>query len=274
MVDAPRSISRGGMASSISSRSRARGCSSPMRRGTSYIQGAGSRGLQTQIGRRATSRLIPTCVAPTNYHTVAEIDPAPGTVSMNRDLSLHRGRSLTVSVLGPDGKPLSGNQVAGLNDMGYSGDSSARGFDLHDPQPSTRQGTHAHVPESCSGVDGRARPGRKRVQAANDHPSTLGSPDGPDRGRARRAPDRGVPALSFQSPRRLSQDRQGRAFPGRGPCTRQVLHPSAPGSGLHAGPFRRERPEGRSGRGQGSGRYPASTVEQPPRGLARGDERE
>ncbi len=61
----------------------------------------------------------PYFVAPTNYHAVAEIDPAPGTVSMNRDLLLQRGRSLTVSVFGPDGKPLTGNQVAGLKDMGY-----------------------------------------------------------------------------------------------------------------------------------------------------------
>ncbi len=35
---------------------------------------------------------------------------------MNRDLLLQRGRSLTVTVLGADGKPLTGNQVAGLGD--------------------------------------------------------------------------------------------------------------------------------------------------------------
>ncbi len=56
---------------------------------------------------------------PTNEHVLAEIDPAPGTVSLTRDLLLQRGRSLKVTVLGPDGKPLAGSQVAGLRDMGY-----------------------------------------------------------------------------------------------------------------------------------------------------------
>jgi RNA polymerase sigma factor (sigma-70 family) len=58
-------------------------------------------------------------VVPTNYHTLAEINPAPGTSSMRRDLLLQRGKSLTLTVLDPEGKPLAGNVVAGLRDMGY-----------------------------------------------------------------------------------------------------------------------------------------------------------
>jgi hypothetical protein len=61
----------------------------------------------------------PNGVVPSEHHVLAEIDPAPGAVSMKRDLPLQRGRSLTVTVLGPDGKPLSGNEVAGLSDGGY-----------------------------------------------------------------------------------------------------------------------------------------------------------
>ena len=62
---------------------------------------------------------LPYQAAPTNYHVVAEIDPAEGTATMTRDLLLETGRSVTVTVLGPDGKPLTGMKIAGLKDMGY-----------------------------------------------------------------------------------------------------------------------------------------------------------
>ncbi len=64
-------------------------------------------------------RAHPNIMAPMVYHAVAEIDPSPGTVSLNRDLLLQRGRSLTVIVLGPDGKTLAGNQVSGLKNIGH-----------------------------------------------------------------------------------------------------------------------------------------------------------
>jgi hypothetical protein len=83
--------------------------------GNEYIQGAG---VDT-ITHKAKNRYLetfPNGVVPSEHHALVEIDPAPGAVSLNRDLLLQRGRSLTVTVLGPDGKPLSGNQVAGLSD--------------------------------------------------------------------------------------------------------------------------------------------------------------
>ena len=62
----------------------------------------------------------PIDVFPREYNAVAEIDPAPGTVSMSCDLAVVRGQSLTITVLDPDGKPLSGNRVEVLrNDTGY-----------------------------------------------------------------------------------------------------------------------------------------------------------
>jgi len=56
---------------------------------------------------------------PTNYHTLAEIDPVEGAKALSKNLVLDSGRSLTLNVLGPDGKPLAGTSIAGLKDMGY-----------------------------------------------------------------------------------------------------------------------------------------------------------
>jgi RNA polymerase sigma factor (sigma-70 family) len=64
-------------------------------------------------------RCYPHHPIPTNYHTLAEIDPADGTRTLTQDLLLDPGRSLTLNVLGPDGKPLAGASIAGLKDMGY-----------------------------------------------------------------------------------------------------------------------------------------------------------
>jgi hypothetical protein len=84
-------------------------------RGDEYVQGAGADAIKHRSKYRHLET-FPNAIVPSEHHVVAEIDPAPGAVSLNRDLLLQRGRSLTLTVLGPDGKPLSGNQVAGLSD--------------------------------------------------------------------------------------------------------------------------------------------------------------
>ena len=88
--------------------------------GDEYIHGAG---VDTLKHKRQGSRYIPAYpngIVPEEYQVVAEIAPAPGTISLSRDLLLQRGRSLNVIVLGPDGKPISGNKVEVLgNGMGY-----------------------------------------------------------------------------------------------------------------------------------------------------------
>ena len=86
--------------------------------GNEYIQGAGGDAFKDKLKGRYLET-YPNGIVPSEHHVLAAIDPAPGTVSMNRDVPLQRGRSLTVAVLGPDGKPLSGNEVAGLSDRGY-----------------------------------------------------------------------------------------------------------------------------------------------------------
>ena len=63
----------------------------------------------------------PRMVGPDEFHALAEIDPAPGTASLSHDLLLETGRTLSVTVLGPDGKPLRGTLVSGLKDFQYTG---------------------------------------------------------------------------------------------------------------------------------------------------------
>jgi len=84
--------------------------------GNRYALAAGA----DTLTHRPDGRLLPTepyPVAPGGYHVLAEIDPAPGTVSLTRDLALETGRSLSVTVLGPDGKALADTHVKGLNEM-------------------------------------------------------------------------------------------------------------------------------------------------------------
>ncbi len=57
--------------------------------------------------------------ASSNYHVLAEIDPTEGTQSLTKDLIVDPGRTLTLNVLGPDGKPLPVRLVSGLKDMVY-----------------------------------------------------------------------------------------------------------------------------------------------------------
>jgi hypothetical protein len=78
-----------------------------------------SSGLESFKHRRPENGMLashPYYAVPINFHTLAEIDPAPGTVSLSHDLVLESGRSLSVTVLGPDGKPLPGILIAGLKD--------------------------------------------------------------------------------------------------------------------------------------------------------------
>jgi RNA polymerase sigma factor (sigma-70 family) len=53
------------------------------------------------------------------YHALAPVDAKPGTESISCDLVLDPGRTLTGTVLGPDGKPLAGARVGGLRPQNY-----------------------------------------------------------------------------------------------------------------------------------------------------------
>ena len=84
--------------------------------GNRYALGAGIESLK----HRTDGLLLPTepyAIAPDSYHVLAEIDPAPGTVSLTRELVLKTGGSISVTLLGPDGRTLAGTRVFGLYEL-------------------------------------------------------------------------------------------------------------------------------------------------------------
>jgi RNA polymerase sigma factor (sigma-70 family) len=55
----------------------------------------------------------PASLHPLNHHSIVEIDPAKGTSIISKDLFVDPGRVVTVDLVGPDGKPAMGDQIAG-----------------------------------------------------------------------------------------------------------------------------------------------------------------
>jgi len=82
-----------------------------------FVRGTGVDSFTHKQPKNGMFESHPHYVVPVNYHTLAEIDPAAGAASLTHDLLLETGRSLTVTVLSPDGKPLTGTQISGLKDM-------------------------------------------------------------------------------------------------------------------------------------------------------------
>ena len=52
-----------------------------------------------------------------NYHLLAEVDIDPKAESATLDLQLDPGRSLTVNVVDPEGRPIGGTKVKGVTDL-------------------------------------------------------------------------------------------------------------------------------------------------------------
>jgi RNA polymerase sigma factor (sigma-70 family) len=109
-----------------------------------YIRGCGFESLKH---RHQTGFLEcrPRTVGADEFHTLAEIEPAPGTASLSQDLLLETGHTLSVTVLGPDGKPLPGALVSGLKD-----------FQFKDAWRGTPADASTHTVESL-------KPGKPRV---------------------------------------------------------------------------------------------------------------
>jgi hypothetical protein len=118
--------------------------------GEEYIQGAGIDALRHRPqGQSLHLWTYPFEVSPRQYNVVAEIDPAPGMASMSRDLAVVRGRSLTIAVLDPDGKPVSGNRVEILgNDMGYwEKDLMPSNYTIRNWRPGEKRTLRFHNPD-------------------------------------------------------------------------------------------------------------------------------
>jgi hypothetical protein len=83
-----------------------------------YIRGAGVETFKHEPRDRFPT-FLSNGEAVSNYHVLAAIDPTPGSAKLTRDLLLETGRSVSVTVFAPDGKPLSDMKVSGLKDMAY-----------------------------------------------------------------------------------------------------------------------------------------------------------
>ena len=81
-----------------------------------YVRAAGMERFKSR-GETKFLRTSPSIVVPDNFNVLEPIDPAPGTESLARDLYLESGRSLPVTVLGPDGTPSTDLFVTGLKEM-------------------------------------------------------------------------------------------------------------------------------------------------------------
>jgi RNA polymerase sigma factor (sigma-70 family) len=86
--------------------------------GAGYIRAAG---LEKIKNKRENGLLYtyPLLGVPDNFNVLNPIDPAPGTASLTQDLLLESGRSLTLTVVGPDGRALTDLHAIGLRDMSY-----------------------------------------------------------------------------------------------------------------------------------------------------------
>jgi RNA polymerase sigma factor (sigma-70 family) len=80
-------------------------------------------GVEKMKGRRDKDngflRTSPYTVIPDNFNVLDPIDPAPGTETLSHDLLLESGRSLAVTVQGPDGKPATDLLAMGLQEMSW-----------------------------------------------------------------------------------------------------------------------------------------------------------
>ncbi len=84
-----------------------------------YRLGIGSEKIKGVDLENAGMVLIPALphhLIPTNYNTVALIDPKEGDESFASEIALDRGRTVKGKVVGPDGEPLAGTRIEGLQD--------------------------------------------------------------------------------------------------------------------------------------------------------------
>jgi hypothetical protein len=73
-------------------------------------------GLKKESENRGMIAAQPYYLIPTNYHTVAGIHPREGDAEVILEIAVDRGKTVKGKIVGPDGEPLAGARVAGLQD--------------------------------------------------------------------------------------------------------------------------------------------------------------
>ena len=111
-------------------------CRSEMRRYRGTVGASKIPGYDPQ--RMALDTLPLNCYV-NNYHVLAEVDVDPKAESATLDLQLDPGRSLTVNVVDPDGRPIGGTKVKGVTDLfsdGIEYDQESPTIEIHALDPS------------------------------------------------------------------------------------------------------------------------------------------
>jgi hypothetical protein len=83
-----------------------------------YVRGTGADKIEG-ADQQGIYRTHPHFFVRENCHVVGEINPEPGAESVTCDLALDPGRTVTGTVLGPDGVPLAGCRAFGLRGLTY-----------------------------------------------------------------------------------------------------------------------------------------------------------
>jgi RNA polymerase sigma factor (sigma-70 family) len=84
-----------------------------------YLIAVGSEKFTIRDDGLRTIATAPPCIT-INYHTLSEVAPAKDAASATCDITLDPGRTLTGTVIGPDGKPLSGARMGGVTGFSIS----------------------------------------------------------------------------------------------------------------------------------------------------------
>ena len=89
-----------------------------VRRGAPYRLGVGLENIKGLDSRGlAPVPALPNPIMPMNFHTLVEINPRPGEESVAVDIGLDRGRTLKGKLVGPDGEPVAGALMMGVEEF-------------------------------------------------------------------------------------------------------------------------------------------------------------
>ena len=85
-----------------------------------YRQGVGAaaiKGFDPKLAGIGGFNTLPGGILIADYHVLAEVNPDPAAESTTMDLQVDPGRSLTIHVEDPEGRPLGGTKASGLTDL-------------------------------------------------------------------------------------------------------------------------------------------------------------
>ena len=108
----------------------------PLRHATDTGRGIGAKAIKgTTPSARASTRCRVSCYI-ANYHVLAEVDLDPKAESATVDLQVDPGRTLTIQVVDPEGKPIGGTKASGVGELLL--DTRIRSGIAHDRDPRPR----------------------------------------------------------------------------------------------------------------------------------------